>query len=123
MSTATSSSPSARVAAGLFLVLEALWWAANTFIITGLFTASAPAAAELALIVPVVLMFLSLLAVFLLIQAPRGGVWLGLALQVIVGLHSLVLILMTSLLGLVEFAMGFFAALCLAGAAPMKSRL
>jgi hypothetical protein len=118
VSTRTVSSASARVAAGFFLVLEAMWWAANTVLFDGFVAQSA--AAELVFVIPVVLMFLSLLAVFLLIQAPRSGVWLGLAMQVIIGVQGLVLTLMTSLFGPVELALGLFTALCLAGAAPLK---
>jgi hypothetical protein len=110
-----------RAAAGFLLVLEAMWWAANALVV-GAGTINQSATAELLSVVSVALMFLALLAVFLLIQAPRAGVWMGLAMQGIVGVHALVLIFLTSLLGVFELALGVMTALCLAAAAGQKRR-
>jgi hypothetical protein len=102
-----------RVAAGFFLVLEALWWAVNAGpVFTVGFGQSVTA--ELLSIPAVVLVFLTFLAVFLLFQIPRWGVWLGLVLQGIIGIHAFFLIFgLTSLLGAFELALGVCTALCL----------
>jgi hypothetical protein len=121
-STLKSGAAGWRAAAGFLLVLEAMWWAANlVFIGAGVFGQSTTA--ELLSIVPVALMFLTLLAVFLVIQAPLGGVWMGLGLQAVIGLHAFVLLVFfASLVGALELAMGLVAALLLAAAATEISR-
>jgi hypothetical protein len=99
-----------------------MFWGANLALFaTGAFNLSTTA--ELLSVVSVVLMVLTLLAVFLIVQAPRGGVWFGLAMQAIVGLHAFVLFFVfTNLLGAVELALAVITALCLAAAAQNRSR-
>jgi hypothetical protein len=121
-STARQVATGWRLAAGFLLVMEALWWAINVGILaTAGFGESATA--ELLSIIPVALMMLTFLAVFLLIQAPRGGVWMGLGLQGVVGVHAVVLaFVLESLGGAFELALGVGTAICLAAAAQEISK-
>jgi hypothetical protein len=111
-----------RVAAGFVLAVEALWWAGSAGVLV-IGSLGLAATEELLIIVPVALMVVTLLAVFLLIHASRGGIWLGLSLQAIVGIHGLVLLVaFASLVGAFEIAVGVIAAVCLAAAANDRLR-
>ena len=102
--------------------MEALWWAVNVGVLaTAGFGESATA--ELLSIIPVALMMLTFLAVFLLIQAPRGGVWMGLGLQGVVAFHAVVLpFVLESFFGAFELALGVGTAICLAAAGQEMSK-
>ena len=111
-----------RFAGAALLVFEALWWAGNASILA-IGAVGLSATADAMTIVPVGLMFVSLLAVFLLIQAPRAGIWVGLVLQAIVVIHGIVLLFpFASLVGAFEIPLGVGTALCLAAAANEMRR-
>lgn len=107
-----------RTVAGILLGVEAMWWAANIALV-----GFSNYTAELLAITAVTLMFLSLLAIFLLVQAPRAGVWFGLALQGVAALQALLMLFfMQSLVGAAELPLAVVTTLCLAAAAPGRSR-
>jgi hypothetical protein len=111
----------ARIIAGCVLAIEMLWWAVGSAILFG--AAVNPSSTFVMLgAVSVVLMFLTLMAIFLLIQAPRGGVWLGLFLQIPM-LGQAVAFWLISFIGLFfAIPLAIIAALSLAAAWPEGDR-
>jgi len=70
----------------------------------------------------VALVVVALLSVLLLILAPRGGIWMGLGLQVIVGAHAVAFTFLIPVIGVLELVLGVISALSLAMAAGQRSR-
>lgn len=106
-----------RGIAGCLLGIEVLWWAAGTPLITA---GAGNATLELLGAASVVLMFLTLLAIFLVIRAPRGGVWLGLLLQVAVLALAVPFAFMSFIGIFFVFPLAIITALALAVAWPRQ---
>ena len=102
-------------AAAVLLGLEVAAWVYGGA--TLLFSGPIPALA-LVLVVGLTVWTLELLT-----RAPRRAVWLGLSLQGLLVLFGLITsVLMSSLFGIVELALGFLTAICLAAWLPPGPR-
>jgi hypothetical protein len=108
-----------RWIAGVLLGVEALWWAGNTAVSATMFGESPTA--ELLTVIPVAFMTLTLLAIFLLVQAPRGGVWMGLTLQVLMLAEAVVFAFMSFVALFVAVPLAVVTAVCLAAAWPRSA--
>ena len=100
-----------RIAAMVLLGVEVLWWGGSITLTAGAITSPL---LYLWAVVPAAFVVLTVLAIYLIVEAPRAGIWLGLALQVPVALETVLFLIMSFIGIFVAVPLALITAVCLA---------
>jgi hypothetical protein len=105
---------------GFLLLMECLFWIAVISLFTSYSTSVGSTVLDL---VPVVLLAVGVVAIVLLVKAPRRGLWLGLGLQVAAALDAgALLFFWAPLFGLIGLAFAAVTAWALVSALPSRQQ-